>query len=93
VCFLLFYKNLSLNSGQHPERIKRFSIETYGEITFRLTNVIPERIIFVSRGITVVETARGFIMDGGNYNLPEVVVRNLSLPWELVRKQVTVILI
>jgi len=23
------------------------------EITFRLTNVIPERIIFVSRGITV----------------------------------------
>ena len=25
------------------------------EITFRLTNVIPERIIFVSRGITVLE--------------------------------------
>ena len=38
---------------QHPERIERFSIETYGEITVRLTNVIPERIIFVSRGITV----------------------------------------
>jgi len=44
---------LSLNSGQHPERIKRFSIETYKEITFRLTNVIPERIIFLIRGITV----------------------------------------
>jgi len=49
---------LSLNSGQHPERIKRFSIETYeksrfGQRRFRLTNVIPERIIFVSRGITV----------------------------------------
>jgi hypothetical protein len=27
------------------------------EITFRLTNVIPERIIFVSRGITVVMNA------------------------------------
>jgi len=24
-------------------------------ITFRLTNVIPERIIFVSRGITVID--------------------------------------
>ena len=28
--------------------------ETPDNITFRLTNVIPERIIFVSRGITVV---------------------------------------
>ena len=49
---------VSLHSGQHPERIKRFSIETYGKSRFaqrrfRLTNVIPERIIFVSRGITV----------------------------------------
>jgi len=49
---------LSLNSGQHPERIKRFSKETYGKSRFglrrfRLTNVILERIIFVSRGITV----------------------------------------
>jgi hypothetical protein len=26
------------------------------EITFRLTNVIPERIIFVSRGVTVNST-------------------------------------
>jgi len=24
-------QNLSLNSGQHPERIKRFSTETYGK--------------------------------------------------------------
>ena len=54
VCFLLFYKNLSLNSGQHPERIKRFSNINLRQITFRLTNVIPERIIFVSRGITVI---------------------------------------
>jgi hypothetical protein len=38
-------------------------------------------------------TARGLVMDGGNYNLPEVAVRNLSLPWKLVRKQVTVIMI
>ena len=29
-------------------------IRNLREITFRLTNVIPERIIFVSRGITVV---------------------------------------
>ena len=39
--------------GSIRNEIKRFSIETYGEITFRPTNVIPERIIFVSRGITV----------------------------------------
>jgi len=32
VCFLLFYE--TLNSGQHPERIKRFSIETYGKSRF-----------------------------------------------------------
>jgi len=25
---------LSLNIGQHPERIKRFSIETYGKSRF-----------------------------------------------------------
>jgi hypothetical protein len=25
---------ISLNSGQHPERIKRFSIETYGKSRF-----------------------------------------------------------
>jgi len=30
-------------------------IETPDNITFRLTNVIPERIIFVSRGVTVFE--------------------------------------
>ena len=40
-----------------------------------------------------VRTARGLILDGGNYKLPEVVVRNLSLPWELGRKQVTAIMI
>jgi len=27
-------QNLFLNSGQHPERIKRFSIETYGKSRF-----------------------------------------------------------
>jgi len=59
VIFLLYY--ISLNSGQHPERIKRFSIETYrksrfGYRRFRLSNVIPERIIFISRGITVSES-------------------------------------
>ena len=58
VCFLLFYKTYLLNSGQHPERIKRFSIETYGKLRFGkrrflVTNVIPERITFISRGITV----------------------------------------
>jgi hypothetical protein len=41
VSFFAFYgalfpilENLSLNSGQHPERIKRFSIETYGKSHF-----------------------------------------------------------
>jgi len=29
-----FYIIISLDSGQHPERIKRFSIETYGKSRF-----------------------------------------------------------
>jgi len=45
----------------------------------------------VNSAVTSSDNKRGLIMDGGNYNLPEVVVRNLSLPWELVRKQATVI--
>jgi len=32
--------------------------ETPDNITFRLTNVIPERFIFVSRGITVLGYGR-----------------------------------
>jgi len=32
VIFLLYY--ISLNSGQHPEQIKRFSTEKYGNSHF-----------------------------------------------------------
>jgi hypothetical protein len=35
------------------ERARSETPDNLWEITFRLTNVIPERIIFVSRGITV----------------------------------------
>ena len=67
---------------QHPERIKRFSIETYGEITFRLTNVIAERIIFVSRGITVLSPTKinpvlisiGYKMSFISYRLLEALI-------------------
>ena len=34
VCLRGLVANLPLNSGQHPERIKRFSIETYGKSRF-----------------------------------------------------------
>jgi len=40
------------------------------EITFRLTNVIPKRIIFVSRGITVYTTELGYnVMIGSEYSV------------------------
>jgi len=37
VTFLLYY--ISLNSGQHPERIKRFFYRNLREITFRLMKI------------------------------------------------------
>jgi hypothetical protein len=40
------------------------------EITFRLTNVIPERIIFVSRGITVLTSSCLSVCSYGTARFP-----------------------
>ena len=39
--------------GNILNELNDFLYRNLREITFRLTNVIPERIIFVSRGITI----------------------------------------
>ena len=50
------------------------------EITFRLTNVIPERIIFVSRGITVYVDVSEECSETSAYNIqpPEESIQHLE---------------
>jgi hypothetical protein len=56
-CLYVYDKEMSwphhIAETHQPDWIVYFRDRNLWEITFQLTNVVPERIIFISRGITV----------------------------------------